>query len=90
MYVHAFLVSHVIHHLIFCPHFSSGSKISFCLLSNSCVGLGIDTISLLEVTGNGAQWKDLFKAASVDNDFKLGYIFIMLIADAILYMVIAW
>ena len=54
------------------------------------MGLGIDTIILLEVTGDGAQWKDLFKAISVDNDFKLGYTFIMLIADAILYMVIAW
>lgn len=68
----------------------SGVKIAISLLSNSCVGLGIDVFTLFEITGDGAQWKDLFKAASFDNDFKVGYTFIMLIVDAILYMVIAW
>lgn len=61
-----------------------------CFLSNSCVGLGVETIRLLEITGDGAQWESLFQGNPIDDDFKLGYAFIMLIVDAILYMVIAW
>ena len=69
---------------------NSGHKISICLLSNTCMGLGINTVTQREIRGEGAQWKDLFQPSSVDDDFTLGYSFVMLIFDSILYMVIAW
>ena len=54
------------------------------------MGLGINTVAQHEIRGDGAQWKNLFQVTSVDDDFTLGYTFVMLIVDAILYMLIAW
>ncbi|CAI7993840.1 ATP-binding cassette sub-family A member 3, partial [Geodia barretti] len=67
-----------------------GGKIAFCILSNSCMGLGINTISLLEIRGEGVQWGNFAEDISLDDDFHLGYVFLMLIVDSIVYMLIAW
>ena len=67
-----------------------GGKIAFCILSNTCVGLGINTISLLEIRGEGVQWSNLAEPISLDDNFHLGYVLMMLILDSIVYMLIAW
>ena len=54
------------------------------------MGLGINTVALLEIQGSGVQWSNLFKDISLDDDFNLGYVFLMLILDSLVYMVIAW
>jgi ATP-binding cassette subfamily A (ABC1) protein 3 len=67
-----------------------GSKLGFCILSNSCMGLGVNTVALLEIRGEGIQWNNFYQDISLDDDFHLGYVFLMLILDSIIYMVIAW
>ena len=69
---------------------SRGGKVAFCILSNTCMGLGINTISLLEIRGEGVQWDNFSQDISLDDDFHLGYVFLMLILDSIVYMLIAW
>ena len=54
------------------------------------MGLGINAFALLEVQGRGAQWNNFYKALSLDDDFNLGYVFLMLAIDTIFYMIIAW
>ena len=68
----------------------SGAKVGFCILSNTCMGLGVNTISLLEIRGEGVQWDNFYQDISLDDDFHLGYVFLMLIIDSIVYMLIAW
>ena len=67
-----------------------GSKVAFCILSNTCMGLGINTISLLEIRGEGVQWDNLSQEISLDDNFHLGYVFLLLILDSVVYMLIAW
>lgn len=62
----------------------------FCIFSNTCLGLGINTIALLEIREEGVQWNNFYKDISLDDDFNLGYVFLMFIIDSILYMLIAW
>ena len=67
-----------------------GAKLGFCILSNTCMGLGINTMSLLEIREEGVQWSNFYKDISLDDDFNLGYVFLMLIIDSFIYMLIAW
>ena len=68
----------------------SGGKISSCILSNTCLGLGVKVIARLEVREEGLQWDNASDRLSSDDDFHMGYVFMMLILDAIVYYVIAW
>jgi hypothetical protein len=54
------------------------------------MGLGVNTVALLEIRGEGIQWNNFYQDISLDDDFHLGYVFLMLILDSIIYMVIAW
>ena len=65
-------------------------KIVLSLLSNSCMGLGVVTVIIAELEGEGVQWSTLFMPSSASQDFVLGYAFIMLLIDTVLYMIIAW
>ena len=71
-------------------YFHSGPKLAFCILSNTCTSMGIYAVSLLEIRGEGAQWNNFYREISQDDDFSLGYVFLMLIVDSIVYMLIAW
>ena len=67
-----------------------GSKLFFCIFSNTCMGLGINTISLLEIRSEGLKWNNIFTSISLDDNFNMGYVYLMLIVDSIVYMLIAW
>ena len=54
------------------------------------MGLGVNTVALLEIRGEGIRWNNFYEDISPDDDFSLGYVFLMLIVDSIIYMVIAW
>lgn len=54
------------------------------------MGLGINTISVLEIRNEGLRWNNFYKPISLDDDFHMGYVFLMLIIDSIIYMLIAW
>ena len=65
------------------------SKISMCLLSNTAMALGFNVVVRYEGTQEGLQWDNMFKSVTVDDPFHLGYVLIMLVVDAILYLIIA-
>ena len=83
MYVHVRIGLH--YYVSFRP-----VKFGVALLQNSCMGQAITTIILAELSGEGAQWNTIFTPLSNDDDFLIGHAFLMLIADSIIYMVIAW
>jgi len=68
----------------------SGEKVLSCFLSNTCMGLGVNVLSTLEIREEGATWANSGEPVSPDDDFNLGIVFAMLILDSIIYMVIAW
>ena len=41
-------------------------------------------------TGSGLQWSNLCEPASIDDNFSMLQVFIMLIVDAIIYGLITW
>ena len=54
------------------------------------MGLGINTIALLEIRGEGIQWNNVDEPISLDDDFNFAWMLMMLIVDSIVYMLIAW
>ena len=47
-------------------------------------------IARLEIREEGLQWDNAADPLSLDDDFHMLYVFVMLILDAIVYYVIAW
>ena len=67
-----------------------GGKVASCILSNTCMGLGVEVISRLEQRLVGLQFSNLFQPLSADDDFNMAWVLGMLLFDAIVYMIIAW
>lgn len=68
---------------------SLGTKISLSIFSNTAMALGFNVVIRYEGTQEGSQWHNLFKPVTVDDNFHLGYVFIMLLIDSFLYLMIA-
>ena len=68
----------------------SETKILSCFLSNTCMGLGVNVLSTLEIREEGVTWANAADNVSADDNFNLAIVFMMLIIDSILYMAIAW
>lgn len=68
---------------------SLGVKVALCLFSNTGMALGFNVVIRYEGTQEGLQWDNIFTPVSVDDEFHLGYVLIMLVIDAILYLFVA-
>ena len=64
-------------------------KIILSFLSNSGMGLGMQIITIYETTGEGVTFKNIAESP-IDDGFSLAIVFVILIIDAILYMVLYW
>lgn len=64
-------------------------KLFMSLLSNTAMSLGFNVILRYEGTQEGLQWSNIFQPVSIDDNFHLGHVIIMLIVDAVLYLLIA-
>ena len=64
-------------------------KISMCLFSNTAMALGFNVLIRYEGTQEGLQWGNVFRPVTADDQFHVGYVLIMLVVDAILYLIIA-
>lgn len=71
-------------------HVYSGSKLGACLLSNTCLGFGVEVISRLEQRTSGLRWDNVGAPIAVDDDFSMAWVMGMLIIDSVLYMTVAW
>ena len=65
-------------------------KIGACLLSNTCLGLGVEVLSRLEQRQEGLQWDNFVTPLSADDNFNMAWVFGMLLIDAVVYMALAW
>ena len=62
---------------------------ALCLLSNTCVGLGMRTIATLELRG-GATWANARLPLSNDDQFNLAIVIFMLLLDSAIYITVGW
>ncbi|XP_055628188.1 phospholipid-transporting ATPase ABCA1-like [Toxorhynchites rutilus septentrionalis] len=90
-------VAAVIWFLAFAPYtimdqdyskYEPSEKLAASLSFNSGIGFGLRLVALYERTSEGMQWSSLFHKSEVD-DINLGSIMLVLLADAVLYMLIA-
>ncbi|XP_056465788.1 phospholipid-transporting ATPase ABCA3 [Gadus chalcogrammus] len=69
---------------------SHAQKVAACLISNVAMSMGAQLIGMFEGKGTGIQWSNLFDAVTVDDDFSLAQVLLMLLLDAALYGLVAW
>ncbi|KFB48612.1 AGAP006380-PA-like protein [Anopheles sinensis] len=67
----------------------TGAKLAMCLLSNSGMSLAMLLTVRLEATAAGLRWYNLFEPATIDDGFSVGLVIIMLLVDAVIYLLIA-
>ncbi|XP_063286648.1 phospholipid-transporting ATPase ABCA3 [Pelobates fuscus] len=65
-------------------------KLASCLISNVGMAMGAQIIGMFEGKGTGAQWSNLLTPVSVDDNFTLGQVLLMLLFDSFLYSVVGW
>ncbi|XP_065364636.1 phospholipid-transporting ATPase ABCA3-like isoform X2 [Calliphora vicina] len=65
-----------------------GSKLGWCLVSNTAMGFAFKLILEFEGTGEGFQWSNLFTPVNIDDDLTVGYIILMMLASCVMYMCI--
>ncbi|XP_077296644.1 phospholipid-transporting ATPase ABCA3-like [Arctopsyche grandis] len=68
---------------------SLATRLLACLASNTAMAYGFEIILLNEGTGGGLQWSNFFKPLTTDDSFVMAHVILMLIVDAILYLLIA-
>ncbi|XP_076468754.1 phospholipid-transporting ATPase ABCA3-like [Babylonia areolata] len=69
---------------------TSGQKLAACLLFNQAMAFGANVIGLFEGTGEGSRWSNVYKRASVDDNFSLLDAMLMLLLDSFLHLLITW
>ena len=82
--------NHTILYGVFSPPLSSGTKIGVCLLPNTCVALGTKVLSVLEIRNEGLLFSNFAEPLSLDDEFHMGWVILMLFIDTILYMSLYW
>ncbi|KAL3317331.1 Retinal-specific ATP-binding cassette transporter [Cichlidogyrus casuarinus] len=65
-------------------------KYVLCLFPQTAFSLGWKKIGTLEVQGFGVQFSDLLYSRQLDPDPSLGVIMLILLADGIILMILAW
>ncbi|OWF51665.1 ATP-binding cassette sub-family A member 3-like [Mizuhopecten yessoensis] len=92
-------VGGILYFLLYFPYFflanyyetmSRSEKLATCLIFNTGMALGVNTIGIYEGTGDGARWTNFYKPATVDDNFSLLDSMIMLLADSVLYLLVTW
>lgn len=63
---------------------------SMCVLSNTCMALGVEVISRLELRLEGLQWSNAATPLIAGDQFSVAWVFLMLPLETVIYMVIAW
>ncbi|XP_058116459.1 phospholipid-transporting ATPase ABCA3-like [Anopheles ziemanni] len=68
---------------------SLSAKLALCLFHNSGMSFGLMLIMRHEGTTNGLQWSNMFDPVTVDDDLSVGATMMMMLTDAVIYLVIA-
>ena len=70
--------------------FLSGEKLGLCVLPNTCIGFGVSVLSALELRQEGLTFNNYASPISADDTLSMGWITLMLLADIVVYMILAW
>ena len=54
------------------------------------MGLGIEVFARLENRQEGLQFDNVAENINLDDSFHMGYVYMMLIIDTIVYYLLAW
>uniref|UniRef100_A0A8C8UED2 ATP-binding cassette, sub-family A member 16 n=1 Tax=Peromyscus maniculatus bairdii TaxID=230844 RepID=A0A8C8UED2_PERMB len=66
------------------------TKVTACLSANVALALGINILIKLEIQEIGVKWHNLWTPANLEDNFIFGYMFGMLLLDALLYSLVTW
>ncbi|KAL8560975.1 hypothetical protein ACOMHN_061189 [Nucella lapillus] len=69
---------------------TSAQKLAACLDFNQAMAFGANVIGRFEGTGEGARWSNVYRKASVDDNFSLLDAMLMLLLDSALHLLITW
>ena len=69
---------------------SKNAKLASGLLFNTGMAVGANILGLYEGTGEGAQWSNFHKPATVDDNVSLLEVFIILLVDSAIHLLITW
>lgn len=61
-----------------------------CILSNTCVGLGVNVLSIMELRQEGLSFSNFAQPLSLDDQFNMFLVVFMLAVDTVLYMILYW
>ena len=65
-------------------------KLAMCVLTNTCMGLGVTLVSEWEVRQQGLTMDTLLQPLTIEDGFHMGWVMIMLFFDTVLFLVLAW
>ncbi|XP_058465475.1 phospholipid-transporting ATPase ABCA3-like isoform X2 [Malaya genurostris] len=68
---------------------STDSKLGWCLLHNTAMSYGFLETMRMEANQQGLRWSSLFTPATVDDGLSVGLVLVMLLVDALIYLLIA-
>ena len=57
-----------------------------CLLSNTALGFGIEVIARLEQQTVGLSWSNIAEPITIDDNFNMAWVLMMLLIDSVLYL----
>ena len=90
----ATLYIHFFPHQLIIPHplhiIYRGVLLASCVLSNTCMGLGVEVLFRLEQDNVGLQVSTAVEPTSSVNTLSVAWTMGFMLLDALLYMVIAW
>ena len=81
---HQLIIPHPLH-IIY-----RGVLLASCVLSNTCMGLGVEVLFRLEQDNVGLQVSTAVEPTSSVNTLSVAWTMGFMLIDALLYMVIAW
>ena len=61
-----------------------------CLLTNTCMGLGMFLVSEWEARQQGLTMDTLLEPLTIEDDLHMGLVLVMLFVDTVLFMIVAW
>eukprot|EP00042_Codosiga_hollandica_P059065 m.900658 g.900658 ORF g.900658 m.900658 type:complete len:796 (-) comp60047_c0_seq2:2027-4414(-) len=66
------------------------TKQSACLLSTTCVGIGMNIFSIFEARGEGLNFGNLQDAPSDVDNYTMAHVLGMLVLDCVIYLILTW
>ena len=66
------------------------AKLAMCVLTNTCMGVGVTLVSEWEVRQQGLTLDTLLQPLTIEDGFHMGWVMAMLLVDTVFYMMVAW